>query len=65
MMANYSREPRGDAAMSFAEIGSELGIAEGTAYALYASGMRKLQYRRRTPAFQNLVRLVQSKAMLR
>jgi DNA-binding NarL/FixJ family response regulator len=63
-MANYSHEPRGGAAMSFAEIGSELGICEGAARNLYASGMRKLHYRRRTPAFQNLVRLVQAKAML-
>lgn len=64
-MANYSHEPRGNAAMSFSEIGSALGIAGGTAQALYASGMRKLRSRRRAPSVQNLLRLVQSKAMLR
>jgi hypothetical protein len=51
--------------MSFEEIGSELGIAGCTARALYTSGMRKLQSRRRTPCVQNLLRLVESKAMLR
>ena len=64
-MANYSREPRGDAAMSFEEIGSELKISSCTAQKHFHSGMRKLQSRRRTPSVQNLLRLVESKAMLR
>jgi DNA-binding CsgD family transcriptional regulator len=63
-MENNGRT-RGNGERSFEEIGQELGITGTTAQALYTSGMRKLRSRRRTPAMQNLLRLVETKAMLR
>jgi DNA-binding CsgD family transcriptional regulator len=50
-----------DEAMTFEEIGQQLGITAGTASALYRSGMIKLRGRSRTPLFQKLRKLAQSR----
>ena len=62
-MANQDRLT--GTACTFEEIGKQLNIEASTARALYASGLRKLRSRRATPLFQNLMRLVESKAALR
>jgi DNA-binding CsgD family transcriptional regulator len=51
--------------LTFSEIGERLGISTQMARKHYLSGLAKLRRRRHTPAVQALLRLVETKAMLR
>jgi DNA-directed RNA polymerase sigma subunit (sigma70/sigma32) len=48
---------RGNGERTFEQIGRALNIEAATAQAIYASGMRKLRSRARTPLLRNLLDL--------